>query len=139
VSEPPQRELFPSDAASKDAIAINARCLLRTQDGHRVVLELAKDYVLDGRDRHAEPLERDLSAPRERPSMQLIEGDIDICLEATTMMDLSHVRGNLVVGPARVLRALLGLAQPPGQPVELLGLPQPLPWRHGTVPRQLFR
>lgn len=60
-------------------------------------------------------------------------------LGSGTQEDLSHVRGNLVIGPAGVLRALLCLAQPPGQPVELLGLPQPLPWRHGTVPRQLFR
>lgn len=38
MPEPPQRELFPPDPVPKDAIAINARCLLRTQDGHRVVL-----------------------------------------------------------------------------------------------------
>jgi transposase len=38
VPEPPQRELFATDLASPDAIAINARCLVRTQDGHRVVL-----------------------------------------------------------------------------------------------------
>jgi transposase len=34
----PQRELFPPDALPQDAIAINARCLVRTQDGRRVVL-----------------------------------------------------------------------------------------------------
>ena len=38
MPEPPQRELFPPAPAANDAIAINARCLLRTQDGHRVVL-----------------------------------------------------------------------------------------------------
>jgi transposase len=38
VPEPPQRELFAADLASPDAVAINARCLVRTQDGHRVVL-----------------------------------------------------------------------------------------------------
>jgi transposase len=38
VPEPPQRELFTADLASPDAIAINARCLMRTQDGHRVIL-----------------------------------------------------------------------------------------------------
>jgi len=38
VPEPPQRELFAADLASRDAVAINARCLVRTQDGHRVVL-----------------------------------------------------------------------------------------------------
>jgi hypothetical protein len=34
----PQRELFPPDSLPQDAIAINARCLVRTQDGRRVVL-----------------------------------------------------------------------------------------------------
>jgi len=38
VHEPPQRELLPPEFAPQDAIAINARCLVRTQDGHRVVL-----------------------------------------------------------------------------------------------------
>jgi transposase len=38
VPEPPQRELFAADLAPPDAVAINARCLVRTQDGHRVVL-----------------------------------------------------------------------------------------------------
>ena len=38
MPEPPQRELFAADLASPDAVAINARCLVRTQDGHRVVL-----------------------------------------------------------------------------------------------------
>jgi len=38
VPEPPQRELFAVDLASADAVTINARCLVRTQDGHRVVL-----------------------------------------------------------------------------------------------------
>ena len=38
MPEPPQRELFAADLASRDAVAINARCLVRTQDGHRVVL-----------------------------------------------------------------------------------------------------
>ena len=38
MTEPRQRELLPPDSAPKDAIAINARCLVRTQDGHRVVL-----------------------------------------------------------------------------------------------------
>jgi transposase len=38
VPEPPQRELFAVDFASPDAVTINARCLVRTQDGHRVVL-----------------------------------------------------------------------------------------------------
>jgi hypothetical protein len=56
-----------------------------------------------------------------------------------TQEDLSHVRGDLVVGPCRVQCALLRFAQPPGQPVELLGLPQPFPGRHGTVSRYLFR
>jgi transposase len=38
VPDPPQRELFSPDDAPKDAIAINARCSVRTQDAHRVVL-----------------------------------------------------------------------------------------------------
>lgn len=38
MPEPPQRELFTTDLASPDAVAINARCLVRTQDEHRVVL-----------------------------------------------------------------------------------------------------
>lgn len=38
MRESPQRELLPSESAPQDAIAINARCLVRTQDGHRVVL-----------------------------------------------------------------------------------------------------
>ena len=38
MPEPPQPELFPSDSAAEDAIAINARCLVRTQGGLRVVL-----------------------------------------------------------------------------------------------------
>lgn len=38
MPEPPQRELFAADLAPPDAVAINARCLVRTQDGHRVVL-----------------------------------------------------------------------------------------------------
>jgi transposase len=38
VSELPQRELFAPEPAPRDAIAINARCAVRTQDGHRVVL-----------------------------------------------------------------------------------------------------
>ena len=38
MPEPPQRELFPPTSVPQDAIAINARCLVRTQDGHRVVL-----------------------------------------------------------------------------------------------------
>jgi transposase len=38
VPEPPQRELFPADPAGSEAIAINARCLVKTHDGHRVVL-----------------------------------------------------------------------------------------------------
>lgn len=38
MPEPPQRELFSADPASPDAIAINARCLVRTQNGLRVVL-----------------------------------------------------------------------------------------------------
>jgi transposase len=38
VPDPPQRELFAADLASPEAVAINARCLVRTQDGHRVVL-----------------------------------------------------------------------------------------------------
>jgi transposase len=35
VLDPPQPELLPFET---DAIGINARCLLKTQDGHRVVL-----------------------------------------------------------------------------------------------------
>ena len=38
MPEPSQRELFAADLASPGAVAINARCLVRTQDGHRVVL-----------------------------------------------------------------------------------------------------
>jgi transposase len=38
VPEPPQRELFPPDPATAEAVAINARCLVKTHDGHRVVL-----------------------------------------------------------------------------------------------------
>ena len=38
MSELPQRELFDPEATPQDVIAINARCTLRTQDGHRVVL-----------------------------------------------------------------------------------------------------
>lgn len=38
MPEPPQRELFSPASAPQDAIAINARCLVRTQDGHRVVV-----------------------------------------------------------------------------------------------------
>jgi transposase len=38
VPEAPRRELFAVDLASPDAVTINARCLVRTQDGHRVVL-----------------------------------------------------------------------------------------------------
>lgn len=38
MPELPQRELFSPASAPQDAVAINARCLMRTQDGHRVVL-----------------------------------------------------------------------------------------------------
>lgn len=38
MPEPPPRDLFPDDRAPRDAVAINARYLVRTQDGHRVVL-----------------------------------------------------------------------------------------------------
>jgi transposase len=38
VPEPPQRELFPPDLATAGAIAINARCVVKTHGGHRVVL-----------------------------------------------------------------------------------------------------
>jgi lambda repressor-like predicted transcriptional regulator len=38
VPDPPQRELFRADLAPADVVAINARCVVRTQDGHRVVL-----------------------------------------------------------------------------------------------------
>jgi transposase len=38
VPEPPQRKLLLPESATQEAIAINARCLVRTQDGHRVVL-----------------------------------------------------------------------------------------------------
>jgi transposase len=38
VPEPPQRQLFPPDPATAEAVAINARCLVKTHDGHRVVL-----------------------------------------------------------------------------------------------------
>lgn len=38
MPEPPQPELFPPETAPTDAIGINARCLLKTQDEHRVVL-----------------------------------------------------------------------------------------------------
>ena len=38
MPEPPQPELFPPETPQVDAIGINARCLLRTCAGHRVVL-----------------------------------------------------------------------------------------------------
>jgi hypothetical protein len=38
VPDPPQPELFPPETAPTDAIGINAQCLLKTCDGHRVVL-----------------------------------------------------------------------------------------------------
>jgi hypothetical protein len=38
VPEPPQPELFPPESAPSDAVAVNARCLIRTRDGHRAVL-----------------------------------------------------------------------------------------------------
>ena len=51
MPEPPQRELFATDLASPDAVAINARCLVRPQGGHRVVLvagiPIARDAIGD--------------------------------------------------------------------------------------------
>jgi transposase len=38
VPEPCQPELFPPESAPSDAVAVNARCLVRTRDGHRAVL-----------------------------------------------------------------------------------------------------
>jgi Transposase protein/Winged helix-turn helix len=38
VPKPLQRELFPPESTAENAVAINARCLVRTQDEHRVVL-----------------------------------------------------------------------------------------------------
>ena len=38
MPEPPQPELFPPQSAPRDAVAVNARCLIRTRDGHRAVL-----------------------------------------------------------------------------------------------------
>lgn len=38
MPEPPQPELFPPECAPTDAIAINARCLIRTRDDQRAVL-----------------------------------------------------------------------------------------------------
>ena len=38
MPEPSQPELFPPPAAPPDAVAVNARCLIRTRDGHRGVL-----------------------------------------------------------------------------------------------------
>ncbi|HEU4727468.1 MAG TPA: helix-turn-helix domain-containing protein [Kofleriaceae bacterium] len=38
MPEPAQPELFPPETAPSDAVGINARCLLRTRDGHRAVL-----------------------------------------------------------------------------------------------------
>jgi DNA-binding CsgD family transcriptional regulator len=38
VPEPPQPELFPPESAPTDVVAVNARCLVRTRDGHRAVL-----------------------------------------------------------------------------------------------------
>jgi transposase len=38
VADPPQPELLPPETAPTDAVGINARCLLKTCDGHRVVL-----------------------------------------------------------------------------------------------------
>jgi transposase len=38
VPEPPQPELFPPESAPTDAVAVNARCLIRTRDNHRAVL-----------------------------------------------------------------------------------------------------
>jgi hypothetical protein len=60
-------------------------------------------------------------------------------LGSGTQEDPSHVVGDLGVGPVWMERALVRLAQAPGRPVEPLGLPQPFPWGHGAVPRELLR
>lgn len=60
-------------------------------------------------------------------------------LGSGTQEDPPHVADDLVIGPVRVERTLVRLAQPPRRPVEPLGLPQPLTRGHDAVSRELLR
>ena len=61
-----------------------------------------------------------------------------IRLGSDTEEDLSHAALHLLVGPRGVERALVRSAHPPGQPVEALGLAQPLGRRHRAVELDLL-
>lgn len=52
AGEHDQRDLFPDPRADKDAVVLNDRCLIRTQDGHRLVLVagiVLAQYAIDDR------------------------------------------------------------------------------------------
>src|ERR1700759_1864899 len=59
-------------------------------------------------------------------------------LRCGTQEDPSDVRADLLLGPVRVERALVRLAQAPRRPVEPLGFPQPLAGGHGAVSGELL-
>ena len=52
-----------------------------------VVLQLADDDVLDRRDRDSIAIQVESAAMLECPAMKLVEGDVDVSLEAGCMMD----------------------------------------------------